>query len=214
MPLHTVGTLSLLDINIAAAGALTITTPLLAQLDLMLFGSFGLGSTAASLSLSFNASIDASLQLGLGLQNPLQTIQLTLSALAQIESALLSAANISVPTIQISSQISANIATQAAIGAQLAGVQAQIAAALAVKNPAVDFISSLTANLSTGASVVVASWGYAAPPDSLAAIGADIDAAFSSGIGGLLPSDSVYGVLLVTKDVSASSAISATLLVE
>lgn len=213
MPLHVVGSFPLGSINIAADLAVTVTAPVLAQLDLMLFGPFGLGGTAADLALTFNASIDASLQISLGLKNPAQVIQNTLAQLAQIQSALTAAANISVPTIQISAQLAANIATQAAVGVKLAGVQAQIAAALAVKSPVVDLISSLSASLSAGP-IVVASWGYAAAPDFLVNIGAEIDTAFSSGIGGILPTDTVYGVLLVTKDVSASAAISATLLVE
>jgi hypothetical protein len=187
--------------------------PLTAQLDVMLFGAFGLGSVSADLALTFNASIDASLQIALNIQNPLVNIQLLLSAIANVQASLSAAFSIpQVPTAQLAAQISANAAFQGAIGAKLSGIQAVISAALAVKLPAIDFLASLTANLSAGP-VVVASWGFANPPDTLVNTGAQIDALFSGGVGGIAANDTVYGVLVLTKSPSASAAISATLLV-
>jgi hypothetical protein len=179
----------------------------------MLYGPNGLGATAADLALSFNASVDVTLGLGLQVQNPLANVQLTLAALAQVQAALTASLNIQIPTIQVTAQLQANISLQAALGVQLSGIQALIAAALAVKLPAVDFLASLAANLSAGP-VIIGSWGFADAPDTLANTGVEIAAAFGGGFGGLLPTDIVYGVLIVTKDVSASAGISATLLVE
>lgn len=213
MTFHLVGSVPLGGFNVAANASIGALAPALAQFDLMLYGPNGLGATAADLALSFNASIDVTLGLGLQVQNPLVNIQLTLSALAQVQAALTASLNISIPTIQITAQLQANASLQAALGVQLGGIQALIAAALAVKLPAVDFLTSLTANLSAGP-VVIGSWGFADPPDTLFNTGAEIEAAFAGGIGGILPTDAVYGVLIVTNSVSASTAISATLLVE
>lgn len=210
MAVHVVGSFPLGGINIAANASVALLSSLTAELDLMLFGSFGLGSFGADLSLAFNASIEASLQLGA--INPLAQIQLTLSALAQIEASFSAAINIGIPTLQITAQISANIALQASLGLRLGGIQALIAAALAVKLPAVDFLAGLAANLSAGP-VVVASWGFTSAPDTLANTGTQIDSLFHGGVGGIAAHDPVYGVLLVTKSPSASVGISATLLV-
>lgn len=212
MALHLVGSLPVGGVNIAASASVAILSSLTAELDLMLFGAFGLGSFGADLALQFQASVSASLNIGLQFANPFLNVQLTLSALANITASLSASISLSIPTLQISAQLSANVALAAVLGLRLGGIQALISAALAVKLPAIDFLASLAANLALGP-VVVASWGYTDPPDTLANTGADIAAAFSSGYGGIGAGDNVYGVLLVTAVPSASVGISATLLV-
>jgi hypothetical protein len=212
MALHLVGSLPVGSINIAASSSVDLIGPLLAQFDTMLFGSFGLGSVGADLSLQLQASLSANLNIGLQFANPLLNIEMTLSALANIQAALSAAASISLPTLQISAQLSANASLAAVLGLKLGGIQALISAAMAIKLPAVDFLASLTSNLGVGP-VVCASWGFTDPPDTLANTGAEIAAAFGSGYGGIGATEPVYGVLLVTASPSASVGISATLLV-
>ena len=212
MSFHVVGSLPLGGINIAANASVAILGSLTAELDLMLFGSFGLGTFGAQLSLLFDAHVSAALSIGLQFTNPLEAIELTLSALVNIQASLSAALNLPIPSIQVSAQLSANASITAALGLQLGGIQLLIAAALAVKLPAIDFLASLTASLAAGP-VVVASWGFADAPDLMINTGSEIFTAFSSGFGGLLPTDHVSGVMLITKTPSASVAISSILLV-
>lgn len=210
MSLTVVGSFPLGAINIAAAGSVGITAPVLGQFDALLFGSFGLGGLQSDVALQLNGALQAQLQLGLSIANPLKTIQDTLTGLAGIAASLTAALALPIPSVQLTASLSASAAISATLAAKLGGIQALMAAAINVKLPAVDFIASLAANLAAGP-VVVASWGYIGPTTTLAQAGVDINAAFSTGLGGLVPGDTVYGVLLVTKSVSASAALAATI---
>lgn len=212
MSFHVVGAFPLGGINIAASGSAALLGPVLGELDLLLFGQFGIGPLSADTAFQFNASVTAGVQLVIQFSNPFETIQRTLAALAQVSASLTASLGLSIPNVAIAGLISGNIALQASLGIKLGGIQAQIAAALAVKLPAVDFLAGLAANLALGP-VVVGSWGYADSPTALATTGADISARFSAGLPGIAPGEPVYGVLLVTKVPSASVGISSTLLV-
>ena len=212
MTFHVVGSFPLGGIHTAANASAVILGPVLGELDLLLFGQFGLGPLSADTFLQFNAAATANIQLALQLSNPFDVIQRTLAAMAQVQASLSAAASLSLPNLQIAGLAAANAALQASFGVKLGGIQAQIAAALAIKAPAVDFLAQLSANLALGP-VVVGSWGFANPPTSLTITGSEISAAFSSGLPGIAPGEAVYGVLLVTKVPSASAGISATLLV-
>lgn len=198
MTVHLVGSFPIGGVNIAAQGAVGLIGPLIAELDLML--AFGLGPIEADLAIQLNAALTAQIQLT---NNPLAAIQAVLSAAASIS------ASFALPGI--SANISANASIAAALSLKLGGLQAIIAAALAVKIPAVDFLAALAANLSAGP-VVVASWGFADPPATLATTGVQIQSLFTAGLPGILPFEPVYGVLITTKVPSASAALSATLL--
>jgi hypothetical protein len=89
MGLHDVGEIaSLFEVNIAAAASIGFVDPLLAQLDLMLFGQFGLGSLQADLTLQFNAAISASAQLNLQVSNPFLPLQAVIAAILQLQAAI------------------------------------------------------------------------------------------------------------------------------
>lgn len=208
MSLTLIGSFPLGAINLSAAASLSITAPLLGQLDLMLFGAFGLGGLQADFALQLNGALEAQLQLGLSISNPLATIQATLTGIASIAASLTAALSLSLPSIQLTASLSASVAISASLALKLGGIQFLIAAAINLKLPAIDFLAQLSANLSAGP-VVVASWGYIGPTTTLAQAGADINAAFSAGLGGLVPGDTVFGVLLTTKSLSASVSLAA-----
>lgn len=209
MTIHVVGTFPIGGINLAASTALSLGGPILGEVDAMMAS---LGLTAADLSIQFNASINVQLQFALQLENPFVTIEMTLASLANISASLSASLGLSIPTPQIAAQLASAAVSAAAFGLQLGLLQAVIAAALAAKLPFVDFIADLATHLAAGP-VVVASWGFAASPEPLEVVGTELDVLFSSGIGSILPTDNVYGVLLVTSSPSASAAIAATLLV-
>jgi len=208
--LTVLGSFPLGGINLAAAAAVTTTAPVLGQFDSLLFSPLGLGGLQSDVALQLNGALQAQIQLGLSISNPLKTIQDTLNGLASIAASLTLALTLPLPAVQLTATLSASVAISATLAAKLGGIQALMAAAINVKLPAVDFIASLAANLSAGP-VVLASWGYIGPTTTLAQAGVDINAAFSTGLGGLVPGDTVYGVLMVTKSVSASAALAATI---
>lgn len=207
MAVFVVGSFPIGGINLAAAGAVTIIGPLLGTFDSLI--AFGLGPLSADLLAQFNAALQAQIQISFNLTNPLAAIQATINALAHIQASLQAAINLSIPTPNILAQLSAAVSISGSFGIKLGGIQLLISAALAVKLPAVDFLAALAANLSVGP-VVVASWGFHDPATTLAQTGTDIGNLFHAGLGGLLPFDIVYGVLLVSK-ASASAGIAATM---
>jgi len=210
MSLHFVGALPLGGINLAAAGATGALAPTLAQLDAMLFGQFGLGALQAEVATNLSAALQAQIQISFQIGNPLLSAAAQIAAAESVLASLI--AGLELPNLGLAFSLSSSAAISATQALKLGGIQALITAVIGVKLPAVDFLANLAANLSAGP-VVVASWGYASSPVTLAATGADIQAAFAAGIGGILPGEVVYGVLLTTKVASASTALSATLLV-
>lgn len=204
---------TLIDINVAAAGSLAILNPLLAQIDFTLFGSLGLGALQANLSAQLSASLQASLSIGLGIGNPYAGFAAALAGIAVLQATIGLALSGTIPAISldIGVQLSAMAAFAATLGVQIGGLEALIQAGLAVKLPAVSFAGILAGALSAGP-IFVMSWESIA----LGAAGASINADFSTGLslGGntILPGETVYGVLLVTKAPSAWAAIQATML--
>lgn len=203
-----IGSLSLLDINLALAGSLAIIDPLLAAFDLTLTGQFGLGALQADLTLSFNASLSAQVQLGLQISDPLASLMASLQAIAQLTAGLEAAIALGLPTISadISASISANAALTAVLGLQLGGISALIELGLSVKIPVVNLIADITAALSAGP-VILLSFGFPGN-EPLASVGAQCSAMFSSGLTGIGPGDAVAGIMLVTKVPSAKIGIS------
>lgn len=194
-------------INIAAAGSVGLATGLISQLDLALFGSFGLGSLSSDLSLQFSAALDAEVQIGLQISDPVASLE----ALAN----LLASLTITLPSINLEANaaLSANIASAAAIGLQLGGINALIEAALAVKTPAADFFSNISAALGAGPLFLVNFTEPAGP--GLAQAGIEINTLFNGGLvsgpDAISPTDPVYGVIIVTKDPAAFAALGVVL---
>lgn len=200
---------SLIDINVAAAGALGFLNPLAAQVDAVV--AFGFGPLQASLAAQLQASLSLGAELS-GLVNPAARLQAILGALAQLQAAIQAA--LQLPAPEISLQLSAALDAAAIIEVQLGLLQALIKASLRVKIPAVTFAADLAANLSAGP-ITLFAFGDPLPPGMpLAAVGSEIQAAFANpaGIdGGILPTDNVAGLLLVTKTPSAFAGIRATM---
>lgn len=195
--INTLGALPIGGINIAASAALGLVIPLFAQLDLALFGAFGLGPIQASIALQFQASLDLALGLGLSISDPFADIMAMANLLASL--------SISLPTIQLelTASIATNLALAAALAIQLGGISAMIELMLAVKLPVVEFFAALAAALSAGP-VFLLNFEADVFSGGLAAAGGLIAAQFAAGLisgpNTIAPGEPVYGIILLTKE--------------
>ena len=223
MSLTVLGALPLGAINVALDGSLTAIVPLLSQVDLMLTGSFGLGSLGATLNLQLQASLSFQLNIGLSLTNPIAALEAQLQAIIQIQASIGVVLALGLPSasVSLSASLSASLGLTAVLGAQVAGIQALISASLAVKLPVVDLVATIGAALSAGPVMLLAFGFPAQGAESLAGVSGDLSGFVASGgITGsgpfgsttLLPTDSVSGVMLITKDPVAATAMSALFL--
>ena len=201
MALTIIGTLPLGSINITAGAVVSILPPILASFDTMLFGTLGLGALEADLSFQLNAVIQSTVKLA----NPLDAIIASIQGLVQVSAQLNAMLSLGLPAINTNASvnISANAGLMGLLAAKLGGLQLLISAALSAKQPIVD----LLAGLNIGASCVLASFGFTTP-DTLASAGNSINSYFQTGFEGILPSNQVYGVIIMTKSPSASVALS------
>jgi len=195
---------TLFDINVAASGALAVLNPLLFQIDLTLFGSLGLGAFQANLQMQLSAALNASISI------KLPNLQALLNAILELEAALMFALEALLPQVNVSFNVMADFAL--ALSVQLGGIELLLQAALAIKIPAMTFAASLEAALCAGPLFVLSFEDI-----SLASAGASIAGDFGAGLlhgqSHILPGEHVYGIVLVTKAVSAWTALSATMLV-
>lgn len=209
MSVALIGSFPLGTINVALNGAVGLITPVLAQFDLMLTGSFGLGALQADLSAQLNAALSTQASLGLAISNPFSSLFAQLQALLQVQAGIQAALALGIPAISLT--ITANISAAAAISATLAlkvgGLQALIKLALSLKLPLVNFLGAL--QLGAGPFVLL-SVGFAGT-DTLSSSGTEYNALAQAGVGGIAPGDPVFGVVILTKDPSAALALSATL---
>lgn len=203
---------TLLDINVAAAGALGVLNPLLAQVDFTLYGSLGLGALQANLQAQLSAALQAQLDIGLNISNPYVGFTIALGAIAILQAQISLALSGALPSISIDAgaQLTALASFSAVLAAQIGGLEALIQAGLAVKIPAVTFAGALAGALSAGPVFVIS---FENTP--LSSVGGSIQADFNAGLtfgpNTILPGESVYGILIVTKAPAAWGAISATL---
>jgi hypothetical protein len=209
MSVDLIGTFPLGAINVGLDGSITAIVPLLAQFDLMLTGSFGLGALSADLSLQLNAAISLQATLSLQISNPFASLKLQLQAILQIQAGISATLALGLPavSVQLSASISASAAISASLGIKLGGISLLIKAALAVKLPVVNLVASITAALSAGPFELL-SIGFSSA-DTLASAGSEFNAMCATGFGGIAPTDQVYGVIMLTKSPSASVALSA-----
>lgn len=205
---------TLASVNIAAAGALTVIGPLIAGIDSSLFGPLGIGVIQADLQAQINASLEASANIAIGFTNPLDGFLRALEALKLLEAAILRALSsgiIPAVSVQVTTQLSALAAFQAAAGARLGGLNALLQGLKLVRTPAVTFAGLLNASLSAGGAFVVSFDGI-----TLSAAGASIAADFSLGLtygmDTIAPGETVYGVVILTKLPSTWTALQAILL--
>lgn len=204
-----IGSFPLGAINVSLSGAVTLVLPLLAQFDLLLTGSFGLGSLLADLSLQLNAALNVQVTLGLSISNPFASLLAQLNAILQIQAGIQASLSLGLPVVSLT--ISANISAAASISATLAlklgGIQALIDLSLRIKLPVINFLANL--DLSAGP-LVLLSIGYASG-STLLSSGAEYNALCGANLGGINPGDPVFGVIILTKSPSAALALSATL---
>lgn len=219
MALNTLGSFTLLEINIGLALALGFLNPLALQLDAFIGGQFGLGPFLADLQAQFSAAIAAVANISFNISfNGILAIQGLINAMASLAASLQALLAIGLPavTLGLTAQLSAVLALTATLQLKIGGIRLLIEAALAIKIPAIQFIAQLTANLNLGPVHLLSFTG-----DTLVNTGADIAAEFASGLGPpdrILPGpffplpgtpDLVSGVILVTKDPAAFAGISA-----
>jgi hypothetical protein len=212
MSTNVVGSYQLLDVNVAASGALAVFAPVLVQLDISLNGPFGLGALQTDISAQFNAALEASVALNVEASNPLANFQASLEGLAQLQASLQAALILGVPTVsaELSAAASAQASIVAALGVKLGGIKAVIDASLSAKMNALNFISELQAHLGAGPVFLLAVEG-----GDLATAGSDLQALFNAGlddnVNQINSNETVYGLVLVTKSPSAWAAIQATM---
>lgn len=194
------------EVNVAATAALGFMIPLSAQLDLAIFGQFGLGSLQAEFSASFNASLSLNASLSISVTNPIEAFQRALAALLQAEAAILLALQLGIPAmgVELNASISASAALSASLAIKLGGISALIEAALQIKLQAVQFMGEFQASLSAGPIDVLA-FGFDVPMTA-AQVGAEAQAMFQA-LPGIQATDQVSGVMIVTKNPAASLAI-------
>ena len=205
------------EINIAVSGALAVLNPLLAGVDLSLFGSLGLVSIKENFQLQLNAALSASVSINLGLVNPLLAYQQLLDDIARLYADILrvlSQGFIPAVSVEITTQISAVLALAASLELQIGNLTLLIQALLALKIPAFSVAGSLAAHLSAGSAIVI-SFDQNTTPLTLAGAGSAIAAQFASGLSSgpatILPTEPVYGVVIVTKLPSTWAALQAIL---
>jgi hypothetical protein len=206
-----VGAFTLGEVNVGLAAALGFLNPLALQIDLFLTGAFGFGPFLADLQAQFSAAISAQVTLGLQVQNPFAAVQAAITAFAQLQAALQAALAFGLPNVslQLGAQVAAAAALAATLKLRIGGIKALIAGALGVKIPALEFMASATAALSAGPVHLVSFTG-----STLGSAGGAISGLFSSGLGPdapILASDSVSGIVMVTKDPAVFAALGAIL---
>lgn len=207
MALNNLGSYTLGQVNIGLAVGIGLMNPLLLQLDLFLTGQFGLGPFLADISAQFAAAISATLQLSIGISNPLQALQALLTALVQIQASISVALSFPLPvlSVQASAQLSAVVALSASLSLKIGGIKALLAAGLAVKIPALQFVAKISAALSAGPVHLLSFTGA-----TLGVSGGQIAAQFASGLGPsdpINPSELVDGIIIVTKDPVVFNAL-------
>ena len=207
MALTSVGSYTLGQINVGLAVGIGLMNPLLAQIDLFLTGQFGFGAFLADVQIQFNAAISAALQMQLNISNPFIALQAIVLVLGQLQASLAAALAVGLPTVslQLSAQIAAMASLAGALSLKLGGLKALVAAGLAVKIPALQFVAEISAALSAGPAHLLAFSG--AP---LAATGGSIASQFIVGLGPsdpIAPTESVSGIIIVTKDPAVFQAL-------
>jgi hypothetical protein len=197
-----VGSFTLLEINAATAASLTVFLPLLAQFDLNLGG---LAAAQSDISLQFNAALAASVSLSLEASNPLAGFQASLQGLGQLQASLQLALSLGLPTVsaELNTGLSAQLAVTAALGARVGIVVGLIEASIAIKRAALNFVEELQASLGAGPVFLLRFDG------NLATAGSDLGGVFGAGLldplnsNEIQPTDSVHGLVLVTRDPGA-----------
>jgi hypothetical protein len=201
------------EVNFGLAAAVGFLNPLGAQLDAFLAAT--LGPLTADLQAQYSATLQAQASIALSIGDPFAALTLALAAVGQLQAAIQAALAFPPITIAASGQLSATAALAGALQLKLGLLDAAISAMIAIKIPALQAAANLGAQLSAGPIVLMEVDAL-----TLAAAGAEIQTAFSTGVGGsvlppgdeILPGDGpVTAFILVTKNPVAAAALSAVL---
>lgn len=196
-----VGSYTLGNINVALNGAVLLIVPLLAQADLMVTGPFGLGAVQADLSAQLQTALKAQAQITVSVSNPLAALKQQLQAVLAVQASISASLALGLPSISIS--VNASLAISAALALKLGGIRALIQLVLQLKLPLVDLLASL--QLNAGPFVLI-SIGFAAPSTLLSST-SEYTALAAPGVGGILPTDQVFGVTILTKSPISAQAL-------
>lgn len=177
-----------------SANAAASILPLLAQIQLLLTGAFGLGPLKADLLAQFNAAVGFSIAFG----NPLIALKGAVAATAQILAALRAALAIGIapPTFSVS----ASLKLAATLQLKLGGINLLIDLSLGIRLAGINFLAQLNLALSLGGLQL-----YAWEGQDMVTTKAQI-AAYNFGPDGFPPLTQVYGVMLVTATPGASGS--------
>lgn len=200
---------SLGSVNIGAAAAVGAINPLAGQLDVM--AAVGVSPLVADLTSSLDASLALSASLSLQVTDPFGAIRSALAALVELQASLTLALSLPPLTLQVSAELGAAAALSAALSARLGTVRALLDGAVNAKVPAVRLSADLAAALSAGPVVLLAFDGLGdGPPNStMQEVGALIANKLSGPVGSpaIQPTDTVSGILVLTKAPSAFAAL-------
>lgn len=187
-------------INVGLSTTVGLIGPLLAQVDLMLTGPFGLGSLIADLQAQLQAALAAQVTFSLQIVDPIAYLKTLLASVLQVQASIAAALSLGLPILP---PLGVSFSLGGAISLRIGGIKFLIEAVLSVKLPLVNLLAGF--NLSAGP-LVLLSVGYASP-STLASSVAEYAALVSGGIGGILPFEQVFGVIMLTKVPSASVAL-------
>lgn len=177
-----------------AALAQSVIPPLLVQIQAMLMGAFGLGLLQAELV----GRLDALLQFGISVSNPILDLQTKVAAILAVLADLQAQLAIGVPTVQFS--LAAQLELIAEIQIKLGGINALIDAILGVQIPVVNLIGAIEAAFGLG-NVVLYAWSGQTVPQALGQMNAYDFAGDTFGA-----ATQTYGVLFVTATPSAGAS--------
>lgn len=197
------------EINLALTTANIYLPALMAQIDVAI--SAGLGPMKFDLATQLNATIAAQATLAIQVSNPLASLQLSLSALAQLQAQLQAALALPSVSVSLTAEISAAASLAATLQAKLGLIDGVISAALAVKLPAINFVEGLGV-LGLGPAILLYFDGITDGGTSMADIGTLIQTKLQSPVtfGGdtIQPTDFVGGVIILTSVSPVLSALS------
>lgn len=186
-------------INVGANLAAAAILPLLAQVNLLLTGAFGLGPLKADLVAQFKAAVAISVSFG----DPIAMLKAAIAAILNVTASLQAALALGIPTPSI--QVSASIALAAALQVKLGGINLLIDLSLGVRLKGLNFLAQLNGALSLGPATL-----YTWSDQPMSAFASDV-ATHNWTIDGYNPADPlcrVSGVMIMAKDPSVYAGFS------
>lgn len=175
---------------IGSAQAAAVIGPLVAQVQALLAGAFGLGPLKAELVAQFNASINVVVQFG----DPLVALRGSIAAIGQILASLRAGLSLGIPPLSI--QVSANLSLAAALQAKIGGINLLIDLSLGVRLAGLNLLAQLNAALNFGISGGLSIYGWHDTP--MATLQGTLGS-YSFAGDGFAPGDLVTGTLIIAK---------------